>query len=151
MSQAQANGDKQTKSAKKSGDKQEPVVYVETRPQSVQTIESSLGPCETCAKVQANLKQNADQLINMCYYQNLTSQVGKLRTTLAEGQTSAGGWLSGADLERWLAEQDKDLGKVAKQLEFLNKNSELLKGKLVESEATIQRMLTAEKEAKKTA
>jgi hypothetical protein len=121
----------------------------EVSSKGVQTMETSFVPCESCAKVQTNLKQNADQLINMCHYQNITSQVGKYRQSLMANQL-VGGWLSGSDLEKWLAEQDKDLSKLAKQLEFLTKNNELLKAKMSDNEALMSKMSTAEKELKKT-
>jgi len=121
----------------------------EVSSKGVQTMETSFVPCESCAKVQTNLKQNADQLINMCHYQNITSHVGKYRQSLMANQL-VGGWLSGSDLEKWLAEQDKDLSKLAKQLEFLCKNNELLKVKMSDNEALVSKMSTADKELKKT-
>ncbi len=51
-------------------------------------------PCSSCAKVQKNLQQNADLLINMCHYQNIVSYVGKFRSTLMSTQL-VGGWLNG--------------------------------------------------------
>lgn len=105
-------------------------------------------PCEACAKVQTNLKQNADQLINMCHYQNIQSQVGKYRASLMASQL-AGGWLSGSDLDKWLVEQDKDLTKISKQLEYLSKNNELLKTKLADNDTLIVKMQETEKEVRK--
>jgi chromosome segregation ATPase len=75
--------------------------------------------------------------------------VGKYRQSLLANQL-VGGWLSGSDLEKWLAEQDKDLSKLSKQLEFLSKNNELLKAKMSDNEALMSKMSTAEKELKKT-
>jgi hypothetical protein len=124
-------------------------ISAEVHSKSVQTNETAFVPCESCAQVQANLKQNADQLINMCHYQNMVSQVGKYRSSL-NGSQLAGGWLNGNDLEKWLTEQDKDLGKIAKQLEFMSKNNELLKTKLAETEASMQKFSTVEKELKKS-
>ena len=121
----------------------------EVHSKGVQTSETAFVPCEACAKVQANLKQNADQLINMCYYQNIASLVGKYRSSLSGSQLN-GGWLNGQDLEKWLAEQDKDLAKIAKQLEFMSKNSEMLRAKLAESEAAVQNALGGERELRKT-
>ncbi|CAF0817787.1 unnamed protein product [Brachionus calyciflorus] len=115
---------------------------------SVQTNETAFVPCESCAKVQTNLKQNADQIINMCHYQNIQSQVGKFRSNLMANQL-VGGWLSGQDLEKWLVEQDKDLTKISKQIEFLSKNNELLKNKINENEETIKKMSQSEKDLKK--
>ncbi len=51
-----------------------------------------------------------------------------------------GGWLSGPELDKWLGEQDKDLGRIGKQLEFLNKNNGLLKAKLEEKETELGRL-----------
>ena len=121
----------------------------EVSSKSVQTQETAFVPCESCAKVQTNLKQNADQIINMCHYQNIASQVGKFRTSLMANQL-IGGWLNGPDLEKWLIEQDKDLNKIAKQLEFLSKNNELLKTKMSENEANMERITNNEKEIKKS-
>lgn len=60
-----------------------------------------------------------------------------------------GGWMNGSDIEKWLIEQDKDFGKIAKHLEFLSKNNELLKTKLSENEVQVEKMKTAEKELRK--
>ncbi len=84
----------------------------------------------------------------MCYYQNITSQVGKFRSSLMANQL-IGGWLNGSDLEKWLNEQDKDLAKIGKQLEFLTKNNELLKVKISEHESIISKMTQSDKELKK--
>lgn len=107
---------------------------VSTETKSVQTIQAAFVPCESCAKVQHNLKLNADLLINMCHYQNITSQVGKFRANLMSTEQLVGDCLSGDDLEKWLTEQDKDLVRINRQLEFLSKNNELLQGKLKDSE-----------------
>lgn len=114
----------------------------------VQTNETAFVPCESCAKIQNNLKQNADNIINICHYQNINSQVGKFRTTLMANQL-VGGWLNGDDLNKWLLEQDKDLTRIGKQLEFLSKNNELLKTKLAENESLVTKMTNAEKDLKK--
>ena len=116
---------------------------------STQTNETSFVPCESCAKVQTNLKQNADQLINMCHYQDIQSQVGKYRATLMSNQL-IGGWLSGPELEKWLIEQDRDFSKISKQLEYLTKNNQLLKSKLEENELAITRLQNVEKELRKS-
>lgn len=120
----------------------------ETSNKFVQTIETAFVPCDSCAKVQSNLKQNADQLINMCHYQNIVSQVGKFRSSLMANQI-VGGWLNGQDLEKWLLEQDKDLNRIAKQLEYLGKNNELLKAKLTESEENLSKTKNVEKDLRK--
>lgn len=109
------------------------MVSGEVSTKSVQTLETAFVPCESCAKIQTNLKQNADLLINMCHYQNINSQVGKYRASLMSNQL-VGGWLSGPDLEKWLIEQDKDLNRISKQLDFLTKNNELIQSKLKENE-----------------
>lgn len=109
------------------------MVSGEVSTKSVQTLETAFVPCESCAKIQTNLKQNADLLINMCHYQNINSQVGKYRASLMSNQL-VGGWLSGPDLEKWLIEQDKDLNRISKQLDFLTKNNELMQSKLKENE-----------------
>ena len=126
-----------------------PKIAEEVSSKSVQTHETSFVPCESCAKVQTNLKQNADEIINMCHYQEITSQVGKYRTSLMANQL-VGGWLSGPDLEKWLLEQNKDLSRISKQLEYLSKNNELTKTKLTETETKMTKMQTDEKELKKS-
>lgn len=60
-----------------------------------------------------------------------------------------GGWLSGTELEKWLVEQDKDLSKISKQIEFLSKNNDLLKSKLSDYEDTIKKLNQSEKDIKK--
>jgi hypothetical protein len=64
----------------------------------------------------------------MCHYNDIVSNVGKYRSTLLSNQI-VGGWLSGTDLDKWLTEQDKDLNKLSKQLDYLTKNNNLLKVK----------------------
>jgi DNA repair exonuclease SbcCD ATPase subunit len=145
------NGSEKSKTTTRRGPStnEPPTISAESHTKSVQTNETAFVPCESCAKVQANLKQNADQLINICHYQNLPSQVGKYRSSL-NGSQLTGGWLNGPDMDKWLAEQDKDLAKIGKHLEFVSKNNELLKVKLSESEAAGQKYVTLEKELKKT-
>ena len=124
-------------------------ISIDVGSKSTQTNETAFVPCESCAKVQTNIKQNADQLINMCHYQNLQSHVGKYRASLM-GNQLIGGWLNGDDVEKWLVEQDKDLAKISKQLEFLTKNNELLKSKLSETETNVSKLQLSEKELKKS-
>lgn len=112
-----------------------------------QTAETAFVPCESCAKVQNHLKQNGDLILNMCHFQNISSSLAKFRASLPNQIV---GWLNSADIERWLLEQDKDLNRVSKQLEFLSKNGELLKEKLQEAEETINKLNSNEKEFKKT-
>ena len=83
----------------------------------------------------------------MCHYQNIPSYLGKFRSALTN-QTI--GWLNSTDIERWLLEQEKDLSKLSKQLEYWTKNSELLKDKLQESENNLAKVVNNEKELKKS-
>ncbi len=59
-----------------------------------QTNETAFVPCSSCAKVQKNLEKNADQLINMCHYRNIISNIGKYRSNLISSHL-IGGWLNG--------------------------------------------------------
>ncbi len=59
-----------------------------------QTNETAFVPCASCAKIQKNLQKNADQLINICHFQNIISNVGKFRSNLISNQL-VGGWLNG--------------------------------------------------------
>ena len=103
-------------------------------------------PCESCAKVQNSLKQSGDIILNMCHYQNIPSNLSKFRSGLTN-QTI--GWLNAPDIERWLLEQEKDLTKLSKQLEYWTKNSELMKNKWQDSENNLTKLSANEKDLKK--
>lgn len=148
ISNSLAPSSKQSTSSKTSNSNKTKISE-EVSSKSVQTHETAFVPCESCAKIQNNLKQNADEIINMCHYQEITSQVGKYRASLMANQL-VGGWLSGTDLEKWLLEQNKDLSRISKQLEFLSKNNELLKTKMNENETKMTKMQSDEKDLKKT-
>jgi hypothetical protein len=123
------------------------MISSEISQKSTQTFETAFVPCESCAKVQNHLKQNADLILNMCHYQNIPSYLAKFRSSLTN-QTV--GWLNSTDIERWMLEQDKDLTKISKQLEYLSKNGELLKEKLQESENNLSKFQATEKDLKKS-
>ncbi len=139
-----------TNSAKDQVKHKPPSISSEIAFKSTQTAESSFVPCDSCAKIQTNLKNNADQLINMCHYQGIQSRVGKYRASLLSDQI-LGGWLSGSELEKWLEEQDKDLERISKQLEFLGKNNSLIKTKLEEKESELDRANKAKETLRKEA
>jgi len=86
----------------------------------------------------------------MCHYQGIQSRVGKYRASLLSDQI-LGGWLSGSELEKWLEEQDKDLERISKQLEFLGKNNSLIKTKLEEKESELDRANKAKETLRKEA
>jgi DNA repair exonuclease SbcCD ATPase subunit len=114
---------------------------------NTQTIETAFVPCDSCARVQENLKKNADNLINILHFENLPSNLAKFRSSFPSSHSI--GWLSANDTTQWLNEQDKDLSKLGKHLEFLSKNNEILKAKISEFEDGISKLTEAEKELKK--
>jgi hypothetical protein len=112
----------------------------------IQTNETAFVPCDACAKIQTHLKQQADLIFNLCHFQNISSCLSKFRSSL--GSQIVSGWLNSSDLERWMNEQEKDLNKISKNIEYLNKNNLLLKTKINEVESSLTKALNTEKDLK---
>ncbi|KAK6476570.1 coiled-coil domain-containing protein 157-like [Huso huso] len=84
----------------------------DSRTVGCQTLESSLVPCDACARSQASLKEVSNTIINICQSQNLPSSLCRFREavqgTLGEKP------LSSTDMAYWASEQSKDLARINK-------------------------------------
>ena len=92
---------------------------------SCQTLETAFVPCESCERVQINLREVGDNVINVCQTQGLPSSLHKYRN-----QIQGLGWFSANDVARWCAEQNKDIQRINKHLESLYATIDPLKSDL---------------------
>ena len=76
---------------------------------SCQTSETAFTPCDSCSVVQKSFRQSGEIIVNICQQQQIPSCLQKFRP-----QVSHLDWLSGNDVARWSAEQNKDLQRISK-------------------------------------
>ena len=76
---------------------------------SCQTAETAFTPCDSCSIVQKSFRQSGEIIVNICQQQQIPSCLQKFRP-----QVSHLDWLSGNDVSRWSAEQNKDLQRISK-------------------------------------
>ena len=76
-----------------------------------QTYETAFVPCESCDNVQRSFREVGDVVISVCNSQGLPSSLAKYKT-----QMDGIHWLTGNDVARWAAEQNKDMGRINKHL-----------------------------------
>ncbi|XP_058889263.1 coiled-coil domain-containing protein 157-like isoform X1 [Acipenser ruthenus] len=104
----------------------------DSRTVGCQTLESSLVPCDACARSQASLKEVSNTIINICQSQNLPSSLCRFREavqgTLGEKP------LSSTDMAYWASEQSKDLARINKHFGDLLNLVSPLKESLAASE-----------------
>lgn len=74
-----------------------------------QTSETAFTPCDSCSMTQRALRQSGDIVVAICLQQQVPSCLQKFRP-----QVSHLDWLSGNDVLRWAAEQNKDLQRISK-------------------------------------
>jgi len=74
-----------------------------------QTNETAFTPCDSCSLVQRSFRHSGDIVVGICQQQQIPSCLQKFRP-----QVSHLDWLSGNDVARWAAEQNKDLQRVSK-------------------------------------
>ncbi|XP_028680830.2 coiled-coil domain-containing protein 157 isoform X1 [Erpetoichthys calabaricus] len=98
-----------------------------------QTVESSLVPCDACARSQSSLKEVGKAIIGICQSQNLPSSLCRFQEVTDEilGETQ----LSASDMAYWAAEQSKDLARINKHFTDLLNQVKPLKKSLAASEA----------------
>ncbi|XP_042193736.1 coiled-coil domain-containing protein 157 isoform X2 [Callorhinchus milii] len=99
-----------------------------TRSVGLQTMESSLVPCDACARTQATLKDVGSSIMAVCHQQNLPSSLGRFRAVVSEALGE--GTLSATDVAYWACEQNKDLARINKHLAELTGRVEPLKAEL---------------------
>ncbi|XP_078679817.1 coiled-coil domain-containing protein 157-like isoform X2 [Branchiostoma floridae x Branchiostoma belcheri] len=94
-----------------------------------QTLETAFVPCEACYRVQQNLVDIGNNVINVCQTQGLPSS---LKTYKAQQHLETE--MSAADVSRWTAEQNKDMQRINKHLENLMSQINPLKEELAAAE-----------------
>ncbi|XP_019638383.1 PREDICTED: coiled-coil domain-containing protein 157-like [Branchiostoma belcheri] len=94
-----------------------------------QTLETAFVPCEACFRVQQNLVDVGNNVINVCQTQGLPSS---LKTYKAQQHLETE--MSAADVSRWTAEQNKDMQRINKHLENLMSQINPLKEEVAAAE-----------------
>lgn len=97
---------------------------------STQTYETAFIPCEACARTQQNLVEVGTMVIKVCESQGLPSSLAKQRKLLRRSLMAA------ADVSRWTAEQNQDLGRINDHLDNLYAQINPLEEKLRKSKQT---------------
>ncbi|XP_035691862.1 coiled-coil domain-containing protein 157-like isoform X2 [Branchiostoma floridae] len=90
-----------------------------------QTLETAFVPCEACYRVQQNLVDVGNNVVNVCQTQGLPSS---LKTYKAQQHLETE--MTAADVSRWTAEQNKDMQRINKHLENLMSQINPLKEEL---------------------
>ena len=90
-----------------------------------QTIKTAFVPCEGCDRVQKNLRELGRELIIVCRSQGLPSSLEHHMDEVAQLD-----WLTHHDVSRWVSEQNKDLARIKKHLEYLMSTIQPLKENL---------------------
>ena len=117
-----------------------------------QTIETSLGPCQSCPKLQQCLRDHSDGLINLCQTYNLPSSLSQHRCSTTE--------LNSLDeINHWSDCQTKDIDRLSKHLEHLNNTLNKTKNdfqlnenrckKQEETNRRLQQLINDDKQSKK--
>ena len=81
-----------------------------------QTVETSFGPCSSCAKFQQYLYNYGDSIINLCHIYNLPSSLAHHRCSTSTTPES----LSSNNINHWFDSQSKDFDRLSKHLEYLD-------------------------------
>ncbi|XP_066303806.1 coiled-coil domain-containing protein 157-like isoform X2 [Branchiostoma lanceolatum] len=100
-----------------------------------QTLETAFVPCEACYRVQQNLVDVGNNVVNVCQTQGLPSS---LKTYKAQQHLETE--MSAADVSRWTAEQNKDMQRINKHLENLMSQINPLKEELAAAEREKSRL-----------
>lgn len=74
-----------------------------------QTSETAFTPCDACSMTQKAFKQSGDLVVAICQQQQIPSCLQKFRPQISHLE-----WLTGNDVSRWAAEQNKDLQRISK-------------------------------------
>ncbi|CAF0975911.1 unnamed protein product [Adineta steineri] len=117
-----------------------------------QTNETSLGPCQSCLKLQQCLRDHGDSLINLCHTYNLPSSLAQHRCSTTEV-------LSSDDINHWSDCQTKDIDRLSKHLQYLNNTLNKTKSDLQlnenrckkqdETNQRLQQLINDDKQSKK--
>ena len=88
-----------------------------------QTLQTSLGPCASCAKLQQCLRDHGQRVIDLCHEHDLPSSLAHHRCATSD------------DADQWSTYQTKDVDGLAKHLEQLQTKSDKTKKELSSVEA----------------
>ena len=113
---------------------------------STQTLETAFVPCESCHKVQENLRTLGKNVTNICETQELPSMLAK-HMGVIEGMD----WLSANDVARWVAEQNKDLNCVNEHLSYLHSTINPLKQEINDLQKSNKQLEEKSEQSKKMA
>ncbi|KAK3781665.1 hypothetical protein RRG08_043576 [Elysia crispata] len=94
----------------------------DTNNKSSQTYETCLIPCESCEFVQRKMREAGDIVIKVCADQGLPCSLKKFKSEVSHVET-----LMFGDICRWMAEQNKDIGRIGKQSDLLQASIDPLK------------------------
>ena len=88
-----------------------------------QTVQTSLGPCASCTKLQQCLRDHGQRVIDLCHEHNLPSSLAHHRCATSD------------DVDQWSSYQTKDIDGLGKHLEQLQSKSDKTKKELSSAEA----------------
>ena len=94
---------------------------------ATQTFDTAFVSCEACAHTQQNLIDVGTAMIALCESQGLPSSLAKQKKQLKKSLMAV------ADISRWKTEQNRDIERINKHLEFLYNEIEPLKLELEKS------------------
>lgn len=110
---------------------------------STQTIETAFVPCESCNSVQKCFRDTGNALVSMCQSQGLPSSLSKVKS-----QLSSLDWMTGNDVMRWSAEQNKDIERLNKHLSQFNALQTAMEAEKGKSNKLSQKNVDYDKEIK---
>ncbi|NXO62323.1 CC157 protein, partial [Phainopepla nitens] len=101
-----------------------------TRSVPTQTPGSPLGPCDSCSRAQASLREVGRAITSICQSQNIPSALSKFQEALEDNAGRRN--LSVTDMSYWASEQSKDLSRINKYLQGLLQQLNPVKAELEE-------------------
>ncbi|XP_059144278.1 coiled-coil domain-containing protein 157-like isoform X2 [Physella acuta] len=100
---------------------------------SCQTYETAFVPCETCDLIQKKMREGSEVVIKSCIDQGLPCSLKKFKNQVIHVEL-----LTFSDVCRWMAEQNKDIARIAKQNEILQATVKPLKEELKQAEEKVK-------------
>ena len=90
-----------------------------------QTYETVFKPCEACHFVQSCLRKTGNEIITVCYEQQLLTDLAKFKQQTVESE-----WMTAQDVARWTKEFEKDLQRIVRHLSELSTTCSTVKTSL---------------------
>ncbi|XP_065054764.1 coiled-coil domain-containing protein 157-like [Rhopilema esculentum] len=107
---------------------------------ATQTFDTAFVSCEACARMQQNLIDVGTAMISLCESQGLPSSLAKQKKMLKKSLMAA------TDVSRWTIEQNRDIERINKHLEYLYSRIEPLRTDLEKSRQTCKKLKEQVKE-----